>query len=52
MLEAVVKCYHNNQIDSAQVLAELTEIAKEMRLEDHRAVDLGLTPEEYAFYST
>ncbi|MBF6598501.1 MAG: type I restriction endonuclease subunit R [Fermentimonas sp.] len=51
MLEAVVKRYHNNQIDSAQVLAELTEIAKEMRLEDHKAVDLGLTPEEYAFYS-
>ena len=22
-----------------------------MRLEDHKAVDLGLTPEEYAFYS-
>ena len=27
MLEAVVKRYHNNQIDSAQVLAELTKIA-------------------------
>jgi type I restriction enzyme R subunit len=51
MLEAVVKRYHNNQIDSAQVLAELTEIAKEMRLEDHKADELGLTSEEYAFYS-
>src|SRR5690554_2871162 len=51
MLEAVVKRYHNNQIDSAQVFAELTKIAKEMRLEDHKAVDLGLTQEEYAFYS-
>ena len=51
MLEAVVKRYHNNQIDSAQVLAELTDIAKEMRLEDHKAGELGLTPEEYAFYS-
>ncbi|WP_159017841.1 type I restriction endonuclease subunit R [Algibacter sp. L3A6] len=51
MLESVVKRYHNNQIDSAQVLAELSEIAKEMRLEDHKSEDLGLTPAEYAFYS-
>jgi len=32
-------------------LAELSEIAKEMRLEDHKSEELGLTPEEYAFYS-
>lgn len=51
MLESVVKRYHNNQIDSAQVLAELSEIAKEMRLEDDKTNELGLTPEEYAFYS-
>lgn len=51
MLESVVKRYHNNQIDSAQVLQELSEIAKGMRLEDHRADELGLSPEEYAFYS-
>ncbi|QNM86382.1 type I restriction endonuclease subunit R [Polaribacter pectinis] len=51
MLASVVKRYHNNQIDSAQVLAELSAIAKDMRLEDQKSVDLGLTPEEYAFYS-
>jgi len=51
MLESVVKRYHNNQIDSAQVLAELSEIAKEMRLEDHKSEELGLTAAEYAFYS-
>lgn len=51
MLESVVKRYHNNQIDSAQVLAELSEIAKEMQLEDKKSEDLGLSPEEYAFYS-
>lgn len=51
MLESVVKRYHNNQIDSAQVLAELSDIAKEMRLEDNKSEDLGLTQEEYAFYS-
>ena len=51
MLESVVKRYHNNQIDSAQVLQELSEIAKGMRLEDHKSEELGLTSEEYAFYS-
>ncbi len=51
MLESVVKRYHNNQIDSAQVLAELSDIAKEMRFEDNKSEDLGLTPAEYAFYS-
>ncbi|MBU2018669.1 MAG: type I restriction endonuclease subunit R [Bacteroidetes bacterium] len=51
MLESVVKRYHNNQIDSAQVLAELSEIAREMRLEDNKAGELGLSPAEYAFYS-
>lgn len=51
MLESVVKRYHNNQIDSAQVIKELSEIAKEMRLEDMKSDKLGLTPEEYAFYS-
>ena len=51
MIEAVVNKYHNNQIDSAQVLEELSSIAKEMRLEDNKAYQLGLTEEEYAFYS-
>ncbi|MCK5824359.1 MAG: DUF3387 domain-containing protein, partial [Ichthyobacteriaceae bacterium] len=51
MLEAVIKRYHNNQIDSAQVIKELSEIAKEMRVEDSKADELGLTSAEYAFYS-
>ena len=51
MLQSVVKRYHNNQIDSAQVLQELSDIAKDMQLEDKKSTDLGLTPEEYAFYS-
>ena len=51
MIETVVTKYHNNQIDSAQVLEELAKIAKEMRLEDNRAEELGLTEDEYAFYS-
>lgn len=51
MLSDVVKRYHNNQIDTAQVIQELSEIAREMRLQDNTARDLGLTEEEYAFYS-
>ncbi len=51
MLGNVIKRYHNNQIDTAQVLEELSEIAREMRLEDNKATEIGLTPEEYAFYS-
>ena len=51
MLQNVIKRYHNNQIDTARVIEELSEIAREMRLEDNKAEDLGLTREEYAFYS-
>lgn len=51
MIETVVKRYHNNQIDSAQVLEELSAIAREMKLEDHKAEEIGLTQEEYAFYT-
>ncbi|MBF0280984.1 MAG: type I restriction endonuclease subunit R [Zetaproteobacteria bacterium] len=51
MLSNVVKRYHNNQIDTAQVIQELSEIARDMKLEDSKAHELGLTAEEYAFYS-
>ncbi len=51
MLENIVKRYHNNQIDTAQVIKELSDIAREMKLEDKKAEEVGLTPEEYAFYS-
>lgn len=51
MLSNVIKRYHNNQIDTAQIIKELSEIAREMKLEDNKADELGLTPEEHAFYS-
>jgi len=51
MLAGAIKRYHNNQIDTAQVIKELSEIAREMRLEDNKAEEPGLTAEEYAFYS-
>lgn len=51
MLSSVIKRYHNNQIDTAQVIEELSNIAREMKLEDHRAEEIWLSPEEYAFYT-
>ena len=51
MLASTIRRYHNNQIDTAQVIKELSEIAKEMNIEDHKAEELGLTAQEYAFYS-
>jgi type I restriction enzyme R subunit len=51
MLENIIKKYHNNQIDTAQVIQELSDIAREMKLEDKKAEDIGLSHEEYAFYS-
>jgi type I restriction enzyme R subunit len=51
MLSNVIKRYHNNQIDTAQVIQELANMAKEMRLQDSKPAELGLTPEEYAFYT-
>jgi type I restriction enzyme R subunit len=51
MLGSVVKRYHNNQIDTAKVLEDLSDIAREMQAEDKKAKDLGLTDEEYAFYT-
>jgi type I restriction enzyme, R subunit len=51
MLSDVIKRYHNNQIDTAQVIEELSSIAREMKLEDHKAEEIWLSPEEYAFYT-
>jgi len=51
MLENIIKRYHNNQIDTAQVIQELSDMAVEMKLEDKKEKETGLTPEEYAFYS-
>ncbi len=51
MLASTIKRYHNNQIDTAQVIEELSEIARDMKLEDNKAEELGLTEEEYAFYT-
>ncbi len=58
MLANVIKRYHNNQIDTAQVIEELSVIAREMNLTDSKAIELGfitaswkIDHTEYAFYS-
>lgn len=51
MMAGVFKRYTNAQIDTAQVLQELCDIAEHLRLEDNSAKQLGLTPEEFAFYT-
>ena len=50
MLEATVRRYQNRSIDTAQVIAELVKLAKEMRKAHRRGEDLGLTDDEIAFY--
>jgi len=50
MLEATVRRYQNRSIDTAQVIAELVNLAKDMRQAHHRGEDLGLTEDEVAFY--
>lgn len=50
MLEEVIKRYQNRSIDSAQVIQELIDIAQQVREDKQRGKELGLSPEEEAFY--
>jgi type I restriction enzyme R subunit len=50
MLEATIRRYHNKQIQTAEVIEELIELARDMRDARARGEDLGLTEEELAFY--
>ena len=50
MLEKSIKKYQNRSIDAAQVIAELVELAKDMRAAHSRGEELGLTDDEIAFY--
>jgi type I restriction enzyme R subunit len=50
MLEETIKKYQNQTIEAAQVIAELVELAKKIREEKNRGVDLNLTEDEVAFY--
>ncbi|GAQ00148.1 type I restriction endonuclease subunit R [Leptolyngbya sp. NIES-2104] len=50
MLENTIRRYQNRSIESAQVLQELIELAKEMREANRRGESLGLSEDELAFY--
>jgi type I restriction enzyme R subunit len=50
MLETTIKKYQNQTIESAQIIAELIELAKKIREEQSRGEKLGLTSDEVAFY--
>lgn len=49
-LKEALRKYHNRAIETAQVIEELIELAKEMREAVTRGEALGLTEEELAFY--
>ena len=49
-LEQTIRRYQNRTITSARVIAELIELAREMREAHKRGEELGLSEEELAFY--
>ena len=50
MLERTVRAYQNRAIETAQVIEELIELAKQMRVAEARGEQLGLNERELAFY--
>lgn len=50
MLDGAVRRYQNRAIETAQVIEELIQLAKEIRAAEARGEDLGLTEDELAFY--
>ena len=50
MLEEAVRAYLNRNLDSAQVVEELINLAKKINDETNRGADLGLNDDEIAFY--
>jgi type I restriction enzyme R subunit len=50
LLENSIRKYQNRAIETAQVIEELIQLAKDMRHADKRGQDLGLSQDEVAFY--
>jgi type I restriction enzyme R subunit len=50
MLEEAIRRYQNRSIETAQLILELIDMAKEFRQRGRRGESLGLTEEELAFY--
>ncbi len=50
MLDAAIASYTNRSLTTAQIIAELVELAKTMRDAHNRGEELGLRDDELAFY--
>ena len=50
MLEEAIRKYQNRAIETAQVIEELIQLAKDMRAAEARGESLGLSSDELAFY--
>jgi len=50
LLEQAVRRYQNRAIETAQVIEELIQLAKDMRAAGQRGEQLGLSEDELAFY--
>jgi type I restriction enzyme, R subunit len=50
MLERALLSYTNRSLDAAQVIAELVDLAKQLKADRDRGVELGLRDDELAFY--
>ena len=49
-LDETLRRYHNRAVDSVQVIEELIALAKDISAAQARSTQLGLSPEELAFY--
>ncbi len=50
MLERAIRAYQNRSLESAEVIAELIQLAEDMRAAQQRGEQLGLSEDEIAFY--
>lgn len=50
MLEQALQKYKNNSVEAAQIIEELIDIARQIRDSEKEAEELGLSPDEIAFY--
>ncbi len=50
MLEQAVRKYQNRAIETAQIIEELIQLAKQLKEADKRGEELGLNSDEVAFY--
>ncbi len=50
LLEQTIRAYQNRSLEAAQVIAELINLAQQIKAAARRGEELGLTEAELAFY--